>query len=776
MDRTIVNPAQIVRSADLLNTNVNAYIGVGRLAFDMLGGGTSVGGTACTPTTPASTSVVIGTGAIYTPLAVDTATYGSLPSNGEVILKQGILSATLTLACPPPISPGFSINYLIEGKFQEEDVDPAVVPYFNSANPTQPFQGPENNGLSQPTIRQDQFVIQVKAGAQAATGTQTTPAVDAGFVPLYVVTVAFGQAQITAASISVAPGAPFITATALDALTEAVANTLYLTPAVANTLYLPVYPVTTAEAAVGTPPNLIYPPGSPRRWGAVGNGINNDTAAVQNAINTSPSYSGYPGDIYGVTTVTFAQNNQVARFNGSRIRGISQSATSAAVVIQCNFCNFYDYWVELTGIPGQPTPNPNYVTASWWSNNAGTQFNNIFGCYHTNAVRGMVYGQLPGNAATSTIQSENKVYGWQTTSVSNPFFQNSVEGFIHFSNPIFFRDNSGWTGAPALAATARALENEVGDLFAQGGEIIFSSSVAGFGCDLAGCTLVGMEWEGAASAQIVGDGVQVIGGQYLNTQQNTSAFVVAAGVTGDLKISDMTLLRELGVGATAEQPMINASAANPSFTTILSNTRSEEWPWGLASHNVRLVTGGISVYKNHRLHITGTDPNIYNINTPVDSLIADSIFDRFGYTSGLTGWNLATSASGTTMTQDTSLAGPPGFNANSIHLHSTGGAIASSAGGAAVQVRPGETYWVSGWAQIAAGASGNTQVGVDLMGGTPSFIPIADATSIGSGVWTFVEGPVAVPPGNGNAFMAIGMQCTGTADMFVTDLRVRRAS
>jgi hypothetical protein len=55
-------------------------------------------------------------------------------------------------------------------------------------------------------------VVQAKAGVAAATGTQTTPAADGGFVGLFVVTVANGQAAIIAGNITQLAGAPFLTA------------------------------------------------------------------------------------------------------------------------------------------------------------------------------------------------------------------------------------------------------------------------------------------------------------------------------------------------------------------------------------------------------------------------------------------------------------------------------------------------------------------------------------------------------------------------------------
>lgn len=107
---------------------------------------------------------------------------------------------------------GQSINYLIEAQFQEVDSIPVVLNYYNASNPAVPFSGPGNTGAPQNTQRKGTVVVQAKAGTAATTGTQTTPAPDAGFVGLYVVTVANGQSSVTAANISTLSTAPFLTA------------------------------------------------------------------------------------------------------------------------------------------------------------------------------------------------------------------------------------------------------------------------------------------------------------------------------------------------------------------------------------------------------------------------------------------------------------------------------------------------------------------------------------------------------------------------------------
>ncbi|HVJ54864.1 MAG TPA: hypothetical protein VM689_20560 [Aliidongia sp.] len=213
MDRQIVYAGAIPLDTDQLLQNRSVMTALGFVLQAMLGTGPNIDGLACTPTSPATMQVQIGTGAIYSLQNLDGNAYGSLPadtSSNHQIVKQGLLTAPILLSCPAPAGVGQSINYLIEAAYQDADTGATVLPYFNSANPAQPFSGPNNTGLSQSTVRQGQCVVQVKAGVAATTGTQTTPAADTGFIGLYVVTVAQSTTSITSANISVIPAAPFI--------------------------------------------------------------------------------------------------------------------------------------------------------------------------------------------------------------------------------------------------------------------------------------------------------------------------------------------------------------------------------------------------------------------------------------------------------------------------------------------------------------------------------------------------------------------------------------
>jgi hypothetical protein len=211
MDRQIVYNGAIPLDTDQLLQSKNTMIGLGMLIKALLGTSTLVDGLACTPTGPASLQVLVGPGSIYAIENVDGTAYGSLAADTtHQIMKQGISLDTLTLNCPAPGTTGQSINYLIEVAYQDTDAGSTVLPYYNSSNPAVAYNGPNNSGTSQNTVREGQCIVNVKAGVAATTGSQTTPAPNAGFTGLWVVTVANGQTTITSPNIALAAAAPFI--------------------------------------------------------------------------------------------------------------------------------------------------------------------------------------------------------------------------------------------------------------------------------------------------------------------------------------------------------------------------------------------------------------------------------------------------------------------------------------------------------------------------------------------------------------------------------------
>lgn len=211
MDRQIVYVSQVPMTTDILNTNLNSYIAFSKIASAMLGTSTQLNGLACTENGTPNLTVNVAGGEIYELGVVDANPYGDLPPNANIILKQGInLTTTNVTGFAAPVTVGNSINYLIQFKLTEVDNGSTVLPYYNSADPSQSFVGPANDNLPNYTNRADVVTINVKAGVSATTGTQVTPTPDSGYVGGYVVTVAYGQTTIVNANISTYPGAPFI--------------------------------------------------------------------------------------------------------------------------------------------------------------------------------------------------------------------------------------------------------------------------------------------------------------------------------------------------------------------------------------------------------------------------------------------------------------------------------------------------------------------------------------------------------------------------------------
>lgn len=186
-------------------------VAIGYLAQATLGSTPVVDGLACLPTAPASLTVSIGPGSITIPTTIDATPFGSIAADAsDPLVKMGINTTSTSFTLAAPATSGQSINYLIQASLLESDAVPIVLPYYNAANPAQPFSGPNNTGTAQNTQRLQRVQLQLKPGFPANAGTQATPTIDSGWLGLYVVTVSYGQSQLTQSSIVPLPAAPFV--------------------------------------------------------------------------------------------------------------------------------------------------------------------------------------------------------------------------------------------------------------------------------------------------------------------------------------------------------------------------------------------------------------------------------------------------------------------------------------------------------------------------------------------------------------------------------------
>jgi microcystin-dependent protein len=214
---------------DFLWQEKDILAAIGALELDLAGQTTTlVTGFTPTPTGPASLTINLTAGRIYQQSVLDATAFGALASDATIVQQQGVAPAQSVTLSTAGLSAGQSMWALVQAQFSQVDVirtgDPTngVLNFFNSANPTQPFQGPNNDGSSQPTERKATVSIQVINGTPASTGSEVPPNPTNGWVPLFLVDLAFAQTTITSGQILVAgpsvgnnvpsnyPGAPFL--------------------------------------------------------------------------------------------------------------------------------------------------------------------------------------------------------------------------------------------------------------------------------------------------------------------------------------------------------------------------------------------------------------------------------------------------------------------------------------------------------------------------------------------------------------------------------------
>lgn len=227
--RSFIYDEEQVDPFDILWQFKDILASIGSLQMDLAGQNTTVvTGFNPTPTSPASLSINLGSGHIYQQSVMDGTAYGALASDSTLVQQQGVTPAqTLTLSTAG-LSAGQSMWALVQAQFSQVDVirngDPTngVLNFFNSANPTQPFEGQNNSGSSLPTERKATVAVQVITGTPAATGSEVPPQPTNGWVPLFLIDLTFNQTTINSGQILVAgpsvgnnvpnnyPAAPFL--------------------------------------------------------------------------------------------------------------------------------------------------------------------------------------------------------------------------------------------------------------------------------------------------------------------------------------------------------------------------------------------------------------------------------------------------------------------------------------------------------------------------------------------------------------------------------------
>ena len=209
MDRQIVYPGSIPLDTDLLNIQRNIITGMGALARAILGETGVVDGMACVAG-PGSYTVTVDSGSYTAPQQLDFTAFGSLAADPAMIVRTALHPGQTRLQLSPPSDPSTVVCWLVQASIAESDAGALALPYWNAANPSIPFSGPQNSGASQHTQRQLRVVVRAKPNAPQPYPIGTPPAADAGWVGLYAVTTFAGKPGIAPTDIVPIAGAPML--------------------------------------------------------------------------------------------------------------------------------------------------------------------------------------------------------------------------------------------------------------------------------------------------------------------------------------------------------------------------------------------------------------------------------------------------------------------------------------------------------------------------------------------------------------------------------------
>jgi hypothetical protein len=244
MDRRITYPGAIPLDIDVLSAYQNPMIALGYLmqatvssfqsplptvVCDGLIAQPAISPNETVVVTPGSIMGIGGTNGLS---EIDAIAYGSLGTNVNPCVKMGINTTPTTLNFAGLISSltsGQFMNCLIQAEFAETDGTAIVLPYYDAANPADPYSGPANSGVAQNTIRAQTVTLSIKPGTVSSLA---IPSPDSGFVGLWVVYISNGVATITSANISPVGTPPYIGTKVAQTRTKLMSNlSLYVSAA-----------------------------------------------------------------------------------------------------------------------------------------------------------------------------------------------------------------------------------------------------------------------------------------------------------------------------------------------------------------------------------------------------------------------------------------------------------------------------------------------------------------------------------------------------------------
>jgi len=525
-------------------------------------------------------------------------------------------------------------------------------------------------------------------------------------------------------------------------------------------------------------------------FGAIGDGVTDDTAAIQAAINycqTNGLCLNFAAGVYSISSITIGASASSIQiyFNSATLKANATTATNCLVQFAGYACLIYGLTINMN-------LNTNYTCALWWYNaTAPAQYNTFYNLKFLFAKRGLVYGALPGNTSTSYAQSENSIFGWQNIGVQNPCYLNHQNGVLVIDGAQMIAHDDGWASqTPNIFnySASRSFEAYAGVAVFSSGEI--QNSIAntsnGYVAELQGGKIYLNDMITECDVPFIINGNLIItGGRILNTQSITSQFYFpsSANSYSSLYVSDCHIFRNNGVGSFSARSMVDNAGCSSNIEYKFTNCNIEEWASFIplvGSNNQSAIFSGCRWLP---ANITTAGTPIYKLDTIENSLL-DSILtiDTQGNTTS--GWYAL--SGGETPTFSLSIDVPSGTSyTHSIQCTTTvaNGAVTtanatslSTIQATCFSVKPGDQFLVEGWICLSSGNQGSLLLSsFDKNGSLVEFTKVVSQfNSVVNSSWNYLRNIVTVP--SGAAYIGVGGASAGASTVRFIGLKMRRAN